>query len=109
MLTHHVFNKTINLLEGGKDLSLSEADSYLSNHGVVRLLSHFVKDSTLVRHNQVHFDLDVLKEPYRDFVWLFLYVAGRESTTTFPRYVIFVLYMTYYKNVVFDWGRVIAS
>ena len=102
-------NKILNFPKGGKDLSLFEVDSCLSNHGVVRLLIHLVKDSTLIRCNQIHLNLDILKEPYRDFVWLFFQVVSRESTTTFPRYVIFVLYMTYYKNIDFDWGHVIAS
>ena len=72
MLTHHVFNKILNFPEGGKDLNLCEVDSYLSNHDAVRVLHHFVKDSTLIKRNQVYFNLDILKEPYRDFVWLFL-------------------------------------
>jgi hypothetical protein len=74
MLTHYFFNKILNFPEGGKDLSLSEADSYLSYHGVVMILIHFVKDSTLVTRNQIH--MDILKELYKDFVWLFIWVVG---------------------------------
>ena len=102
MLTHHVLNKILNFPEGGKDLSLFEVDSYLLNHWAIRLLNHFIKDSTLVNRNQIHFDLDVLKEPYWYFLWLLLVVSLGESIATFPQYVIFVIYMTYCKNVFFD-------
>ena len=43
MSTHHIFNKILNFLEGAKEISLPEADSYISNHGATKLLSQFIK------------------------------------------------------------------
>jgi hypothetical protein len=109
MFTHHIFNKIINFPKGAKELNLPKANSYLSNNGATRLLSQFIKDPAIVKCNQIHFDLKILKESYRDFIYLSLHVVGRESTSTFPWYVIYVLYMTFCKYIFFYWGQIILS
>jgi hypothetical protein len=50
----------------------------------------------------------LLKNPYREMTWLFVMVAGQESTTTIPRLALYILYFSVHGKTIFDWAKIIS-
>lgn len=95
----------LRLQEPNKELKLPEMDDFVINHGrPKRLLPHFKDSLSGVKSNTFQFDINILKESFREFAWLFVRVIDRESTTYFPWYVLFVLSGTFRMSWNFDWA-----
>jgi hypothetical protein len=50
-----------------------------------------------------------LKYPYREFVWLFSYIIGLESTAFVPRNIIYDLHYALHEKSIIDRGYLISS
>ena len=60
-------------------------------------------------YNAYQFDMDFLKESFKEFAWLFARVSILESRAYFPWYVLFVLCVTFRMNLNFDWTQIISN
>jgi len=87
-----------------------EADSFLDSHGGgANLLKDFLASSSTMFTDTIHVDINLLSKPYHDFSWIFLLLIGQESTSHIPRYVLYVLYLSFENEVIFDWDEIISN
>lgn len=105
-----VFQRMLRLPKPNKELNLVEVDDFITNHGILkRLLPYFTDSLSRLRMNSFQFDIDVLKVSLREFSWLFAQITDQESTTLFPRYVLFFLYGTFKMDQKFDLDQIISN
>jgi hypothetical protein len=71
----------------------------------VNLLKDFMAPSTKMLIDLSTIDISLLVEPYQYFLWLFMHLMGRDSTSHIPRSVLYVLYFSFRKEAMFDWLR----
>ena len=63
-----MFQRMLRLPETNKELKLHEENDYLTNHGgPKRLLPYFINLLSRLKLNTSRFDIDVLKDPFREF------------------------------------------
>ena len=53
--------------------------------------------------------MNLLKEPYQEFAWLFAWIVGQDYKVYFPWYVIFILCCTYKMGLDFEWAQIISN
>lgn len=90
--THHpislsplVFWKMLRLLEPNKELKLPEVDDFVTNYGGPKILLPYFVDSLFgLKLNSFQSDIDILKEMFREFSWLFARVTDQKSMAYFP-------------------------
>ena len=91
-----ISQKMLKLLELNKELYLQEADSFIANNSALKkLLTYFIDTLLEFKSTTYQFNIDLHKEPYQEFVWLFAQVIGQDTTTYWPWYVIFILCCTF--------------
>lgn len=104
-----VFLKMPRFPNPNKDLKLPKADDFVTNHGCPkRLLPYFTLSLFGLKSNSFQFIINMIKEPFREFVWLFARVIDQESIAYFPRYVLIVLSRTFKMNWSFDWEHIFS-
>lgn len=65
------FQRMLRLLGPSKEFKLPEIDDYVMNHGgPKRLLAYFIDSLSRLKLNCFQFDIDILKDPFREFAWL---------------------------------------
>lgn len=105
-----VFQKVMRLLKPNKELKLLEEDVFITKYVIPKiLLTYFIDSLSRVKTNAYQFDIDLLREPFKEFAWLFTRVIDYESTTYFPRYVLFVIYGTFRMDLSFNWAPIISN
>lgn len=62
----------LRLLKLNKELKLPEVDAFISNNcGPKKFLIYFTDSLSRVKANAYQFDIDLFKEPFPEFAWLF--------------------------------------
>jgi hypothetical protein len=59
--------------------------------------------------NATQVEVCSLKYPYKEFAWLFARIIGQESTTSVPKYIVYIMYHSIHKDVVIDWAQIISN
>ena len=92
------------------ELKLLEEDSFIENNGgPKKLLSYFRDALSGIKTNTYQFDTDLLKDPYKEFTWLFTRIMGQDTIVQFPRHVIYVICFTFKMDFNFDWAHIISK
>ena len=74
----------LRLPKPNKELKFPKEDPFITNNGGPKIfLTYFIDSLSRVKTNAYQFDIDFLKDPFREFAWLFARVTGQESTTYF--------------------------
>lgn len=77
-----VFQKMMRLPKLNKELKILEANAFITNNdGTKGFLTYFIGSFSGVNTNAHQFDIDFLKETFREFSWLFVWVTDQDSTT----------------------------
>ena len=101
-----MFQKIMKLPKFNKELKIPEAYAFITNNGgPKRLLTYFTDSLYGVKTNPYQFDINLLKEPSREFAQLFAQVIDQESTMYFPQCVLFVLCGTFKMDCIFYWDK----
>jgi hypothetical protein len=75
----------------------------------VSLLKYLLASPTTMPIDTSQVDINLLSEPYHDISWIFLQLMGCEYTSHIPRYVLYVLYFYFQKEVIFEWTEMISN
>ena len=67
-----VFQRMLRLPQPNKGFKITEVDDFISNNGgPKRLLLHFIDSLSRVKTSSFQFDIEILKETFREFAQLF--------------------------------------
>lgn len=67
----------LRLLELNKEFKIVEANSFIANHGGQnKLFPNFVNSLSGLKLGSFHFDIDILKQPFKEFSRLFSQIFG---------------------------------
>lgn len=109
-LSPMVFHRMLRLPEANKEFRITEANGLITNQGgPKRLFPQFTDSLSRIKTNSFHFDIGLLKEPFKEFSWLFALITGQESTTMFCWCVLYFLHGTFNMDFKFDWAQVVSS
>jgi len=64
-------------------------------------LMTMLEDLSFIQVNQ-------LRKPYQEMVWLLARVVGKESTATVPHLALYIFYFSIQEKVIFDWSEIIS-
>ena len=106
-----VFYKILRLPKTNKELNLPKEKAFtITNNGAPKiLLTYFTNSLYGVNTNAYKFDIDFLKDPFREFAWLFVWITGQGSIEYFPQDDLFILCGTFMMNWSFDWAQIILD
>jgi hypothetical protein len=63
-------------------------------NGGLEIIQEYLEDPTIIPKDLSSIQVNSLKNPYQEMTWLFARVAGQESTTTIPRFALYILYLS---------------
>lgn len=79
-----VFQRMLRLSEPNKEFKIVEVDDFITNHGGPKiLLPHFTNSFSALKTSSFYFDVDILKQPFKEYAWLFSQVTGQENIELF--------------------------
>ena len=105
-----VFQRMLQFPNPNRESKLLEFDSFITNNGDSKnILAQFFEVLSQIRSNSYQFDIDLLKEAYRELVWLFVWLVFKDTNTYFQRYVLFLLHLSLKMGMDCDWVQVIPN
>lgn len=100
----------LRLLEPNKEFKIAKVDEFITNQGGQKILLYYFTDSlSRLKIGSFQFDVDIHKQPFKEFACLFAQVINEESTTLFPWYILYVFYGTPKMDWKFDWAQIISN
>ena len=96
--------------KSNREFKITKANDFIANQGgQKRLFPHFTNSLFGIKTNSFQIDIDILKEPFKEFAWLFVQITRQESMIDFAWYGLYFLYGTYKMDLKFDWAQNISS
>ena len=100
----------LRLPKTNREFKIVETNDFITNQaGPKRLFPQFTDSLSRIKTNSFHFDIGLLKEPFKEFAWLFALITGQESMTMFRWCVLYFLHGTFNMDFKFDWAQVVSS
>jgi hypothetical protein len=72
------------------------------------LLLEFLENPVVIPGDMTRLQVSAFKNPFREIAWIFMRIAGQESTTSISWMILYILYFMVKEQAIFNWGKLIS-